>query len=179
MGNVEEIKELIKNDIVKEKTVSTLASKYDISELEVIGIIKKLKDDGVNISYYEKNQDAYVIINDHPDFSKENSYYIKEDINGNTKIAFIADTRFGSKKEQIAILNDMYKEFAKEGVKYVILAGNLLEGPYKGNDALEFGESFEAKFLNQGKFENRTIQQTLDIALEVLSILPPEELDKI
>ena len=44
---------------------------------------------------------------------------------------------------------------------------------------LEFGESFEAKFLNQGKFENRTIQQTLDIALEVLSILPPEELDKI
>ena len=35
------------------------------------------------------------------------------------------------------------------------------------------------KFLNQGKFENRTIQQTLDIALEVLSILPPEELDKI
>ena len=141
MGNVEEIKELIKNDIVKEKTVSTLASKYDISELEVIGIIKKLKDEGVNISYYEKNQDAYVIINDHPDFSKENSYYIKEDINSNTKIAFIADTRFGSKKEQISILNDMYKNFAKEGVKYVILAGNLLEGPYKGNDALEFGES--------------------------------------
>ena len=60
MGNVEEIKELIKNDIVKEKTVSTLASKYDISELEVIGIIKKLKDDGVNISYYEKNQDEFI-----------------------------------------------------------------------------------------------------------------------
>ena len=33
MGNVEEIKELIKNDIVKEKTVSTLASKYNIAGL--------------------------------------------------------------------------------------------------------------------------------------------------
>lgn len=43
---------------------------------------------------------------------------------------------------------------------------------------LEFGESFESKFLNQGKFENRTIEETLNIALEVLKILPEEELDK-
>lgn len=43
---------------------------------------------------------------------------------------------------------------------------------------LEFGEAFEEKFLNQGRFENRTINQTLDIALEILKILPDEELDK-
>lgn len=43
---------------------------------------------------------------------------------------------------------------------------------------LVFGDSFETKFLNQGKFENRTIEETLDIALEVLKILPEEELDK-
>lgn len=43
---------------------------------------------------------------------------------------------------------------------------------------LEFGEIFEEEFLNQGRFENRDINQTLDIALEILKILPKEELDK-
>jgi V/A-type H+-transporting ATPase subunit B len=43
---------------------------------------------------------------------------------------------------------------------------------------IEFGEAFETRFLNQGRFENRSINQTLDIALEILKILPPEELDK-
>lgn len=43
---------------------------------------------------------------------------------------------------------------------------------------LEFGDAFESKFVNQGKFENRTINETLDIALQVLKILPNEELDK-
>ncbi len=43
---------------------------------------------------------------------------------------------------------------------------------------LEFGQAFENRFINQGKFENRTINQTLDLALEILNILPKEELDK-
>lgn len=43
---------------------------------------------------------------------------------------------------------------------------------------LEFGDMFETEFLNQGLDENRDINQTLDIALELLKLLPPEELDK-
>ena len=43
---------------------------------------------------------------------------------------------------------------------------------------LEFGDMFETEFLNQGLDENRAINQTLDIALELLKLLPPEELDK-
>lgn len=43
---------------------------------------------------------------------------------------------------------------------------------------LEFGDAFEKRFVNQGRFENRTIIQTLDLALEILNILPKEELDK-
>ena len=131
----------IKKDIVKEKSVSSLAKKYDISEYEVLGLVKKLKDEGINVTYSEKNKDAYIIINDHPDFTKENDYYITEDVDSNTKIAFISDTRFGSKNEQIAILNDMYKNFAIAGVKYVFVLGNLLEGPYKGENNLEYGKS--------------------------------------
>ena len=44
---------------------------------------------------------------------------------------------------------------------------------------IEFGDAFEQKFLKQGKFENRTIDDTLNIALEVLKLLPEEELDKL
>ena len=44
---------------------------------------------------------------------------------------------------------------------------------------LRFGEAFERDFLTQGEFENRTIEQTLDIGWKVLSILPREELYRI
>lgn len=43
---------------------------------------------------------------------------------------------------------------------------------------LEFGEAFEQRFINQGKNEKRTINETLDLALDILSILPKEEIDK-
>lgn len=44
---------------------------------------------------------------------------------------------------------------------------------------LKFGEKFENEFLSQGEFENRTIEQTLDIGWKVLSVLPRSELYRI
>ncbi len=44
---------------------------------------------------------------------------------------------------------------------------------------LQFGEKFEQKFLAQGEFEDRSIEQTLDIGWQVLSVLPREELLRI
>ncbi|MCQ2594249.1 MAG: V-type ATP synthase subunit B [Treponemataceae bacterium] len=44
---------------------------------------------------------------------------------------------------------------------------------------LRFGEAFESEFLTQGEFENRTIEQTLDIGWKVLSLLPRNELYRI
>lgn len=44
---------------------------------------------------------------------------------------------------------------------------------------LKFGETFEKKFLNQGEFENRTIESTLELAWEVLSLLPEDEMIRI
>jgi V/A-type H+-transporting ATPase subunit B len=46
-------------------------------------------------------------------------------------------------------------------------------------DYLKFGERFEQKFLKQNRQENRTIEQTLEIAWETLSILPEDELTRI
>ena len=44
---------------------------------------------------------------------------------------------------------------------------------------LEFGERFEREFLTQGEYEERSIEQTLDIGWKVLAILPKEELHRI
>ncbi|MBR3813016.1 MAG: V-type ATP synthase subunit B [Spirochaetaceae bacterium] len=44
---------------------------------------------------------------------------------------------------------------------------------------LHFGEAFESQFLTQDEFENRTIEQTLDIGWKVLSLLPRDELYRI
>ena len=44
---------------------------------------------------------------------------------------------------------------------------------------IEFGKQFEERFINQGANERRTIEQTLDLALELLKILPHEEMDKL
>jgi V/A-type H+-transporting ATPase subunit B len=44
---------------------------------------------------------------------------------------------------------------------------------------LKFADEFEAHFVRQGELENRTIQQTLDIAWELLGILPQDALTRI
>ncbi len=44
---------------------------------------------------------------------------------------------------------------------------------------LHFGDEFEMKFINQGREENRTIEETLEKAWDLLSILPEEELTRI
>jgi V/A-type H+-transporting ATPase subunit B len=44
---------------------------------------------------------------------------------------------------------------------------------------LRFADAFETRFLKQGVNENRSIEKTLDIAWEVLSLLPEEELTSI
>jgi len=44
---------------------------------------------------------------------------------------------------------------------------------------LEFGRELEERFISQGINENRNIIETLDLGWEVLSILPPEELDRV
>ena len=43
---------------------------------------------------------------------------------------------------------------------------------------MTFGREFEERFLNQGN-ENRSIEETLDLGWELLSMLPREELDRV
>ena len=44
---------------------------------------------------------------------------------------------------------------------------------------LVFGKAFENEFVGQSETENRSITETLDKGLELLGLLPKEELDRI
>ena len=44
---------------------------------------------------------------------------------------------------------------------------------------MEFGRVFEQRFINQGYTENRTIEETLDLGWDLLSMLPREQLDRV
>jgi V/A-type H+-transporting ATPase subunit B len=44
---------------------------------------------------------------------------------------------------------------------------------------LKAGDKFEKEFITQGEFENRSIEQTLDIGWSLLSILPKDDLLRI
>ena len=43
----------------------------------------------------------------------------------------------------------------------------------------KFADEFERRYVNQGYDENRSIQETLDLGWELLSILPTSELKRI
>jgi V/A-type H+-transporting ATPase subunit B len=44
---------------------------------------------------------------------------------------------------------------------------------------LKFGDALERRFLSQGEYENRSIETTLEIGWDVLSLLPPDELHRV
>ncbi|MEN6615529.1 MAG: V-type ATP synthase subunit B [Syntrophorhabdus sp.] len=44
---------------------------------------------------------------------------------------------------------------------------------------LKFGEAFEMHFLNQGEYENRSIETTLEMGWDALSVLPQDELHRV
>jgi len=44
---------------------------------------------------------------------------------------------------------------------------------------LKFADAFEERFVQQGAYEDRTIEQTLDLGWELLSMLPEEELKRV
>lgn len=78
------------------------------------------------------------------------------------------------------VSNQLFSSYAK--VQEVrALASVIGEDELSDTDKLymKFGNEFEEKFVGQGRNENRSIQQTLQIGWELLHILPRTELDRI
>ena len=137
----QEIIEVLKTRLIKGDYFTAICQEFGISDFELFGYINELKESNITVSLENTSSDIFLRINNSPDYTKENFYNIKEPGNESVKIGVISDLRFGSRYEQIALLNDTYKKFAEDGVKYVIITGNLLEGKYTGNDLKNYGNS--------------------------------------
>lgn len=78
------------------------------------------------------------------------------------------------------LANQLFSAYAKVG-EARNLASVIGEDELSPIDKkyLAFGKEFENRYIGQGEDENRSIQETLDLGWELLSLLPREELDRI
>lgn len=78
------------------------------------------------------------------------------------------------------VANQLFSSYARVG-EARDLASVIGEDELSSIDKkyLQFGAAFEQEFVGQGRNENRTIEETLDIGWKLLHILPREELDRI
>lgn len=87
----------------------------------------------------------------------------------------------GFTREDHSILaNQLFSSYAKvQDAKS--LASVIGEDELSASDKrlMQFGKDFEAKFISQSPYENRSIQKTLDLGWELLSELPREDLDRV
>ena len=85
-----------------------------------------------------------------------------------------------TREDHQAVANQLFSCYAKVGDARA-LASVIGEDELSPLDKryLVFGNAFEKRFVGQGIFENRTIEQTLDIGWDLLGLLPKEELDRI
>ncbi len=87
----------------------------------------------------------------------------------------------GKTRDDHKELSDQLYDAYSRGVKARDLARIVGEMGLSDRERLflKFADLFEKRFINQGEYENRSIEETLNIGWEVLSILPPEELTRV
>jgi V/A-type H+-transporting ATPase subunit B len=85
-----------------------------------------------------------------------------------------------TRKDHSDVSNQLYMAYAEgtraRGLVRIVGVVGLSE---RERTWLQFADQFEQRFVNQGQYENRTIEQSLDIAWDLLSMLPEEDLIRI
>ncbi len=85
-----------------------------------------------------------------------------------------------TREDHADVSNQLYMAYAEgtraRGLVRIVGVVGLSE---RERTWLEFADRFEQEFVNQGPYENRTIEQTLDLAWELLAILPEEDLIRV
>ena len=85
-----------------------------------------------------------------------------------------------TREDHREVSDQLYYAFA-EGRSFRDLVAVVGEEALSARDKLylQFAEEFERKFINQGLYENRDIDTTLDLGWDLLSVLPETELKRI
>lgn len=85
-----------------------------------------------------------------------------------------------TREDHSALANQLFASYAKV-MDARSLASVIGEEELSPDDKklLAFGKEFEAKFVNQSYNEDRSIEQSLDLGWQLLSLLPRKELDRV
>jgi len=85
-----------------------------------------------------------------------------------------------TREDHADLFNQLYASYArgKEAEELAVILG---ESALTDMDKvyLKFAQDFEEQYISQGDYENRTIEQTLNLGWKLLSIFPKEELKRI
>jgi len=85
-----------------------------------------------------------------------------------------------TREDHSDVSNQLYAAYA-EGRDLRALVAVVGEEALTERDKkyLEFADAFERRFVNQGRDEDRSIEKTLDLGWELLSMLPEDELTRV
>ena len=85
-----------------------------------------------------------------------------------------------TREDHAGTMNQLFASYArgKEAKELMVVLGEAALTPIDRLYA-QFADAFEAQYVNQGFFEERTIEQTLDLGWRLLSILPRSEMKRI
>ncbi len=85
-----------------------------------------------------------------------------------------------TRKDHANVMNQLFSNYArgKEAKELMVVLGEAALSPMDRLYA-KFSDEFEAQYINQGFYENRDIDETLNIGWKLLSILPKSELKRI
>lgn len=85
-----------------------------------------------------------------------------------------------TREDHADTMNQLFAAYAhgKEAKELSAILGEAALTPVDIKYA-EFAEAFEEKYINQGFYENRSIEETLQIGWELLTILPRSEMKRI
>ena len=85
-----------------------------------------------------------------------------------------------TREDHAGTMNQLFSSYArgKEAKELMVVLGEAALTPIDRLYA-KFADAFEAEYVNQGFYENRSIEETLDLGWRLLSILPRSEMKRI
>lgn len=85
-----------------------------------------------------------------------------------------------TREDHAGVMNQLFSSYARgrEAKELMVVLGESALTPI---DVLyaKFSDAFEKEYINQGFYENRSIEETLDLGWKLLSILPKSEMKRI
>ena len=119
---MDELKKKLKQLIKKRKDLVDICTELELKDYEVIGLVELMKEDGELIDYVNGK-----IVKLKQPFKTDDVYEVPY-AGDSLKLCLISDAHLASKYDRLDILNYIYEEAEKRGIKHILHAGDFTDG---------------------------------------------------